>query len=140
MDALEPETFAGDGLLEIYQRLSAHLEQLGSDNVPPMMMCGLASLKLAMMMMVDAAHPGLVSAMYAGEEKLHAGDAMMQAAAVCTGATMLMHRRLVGIPGRPYSAQRAGKLILELDAIAQKLVKYGDAMMQEPEEGRAGNA
>ena len=140
MDGSKTQGFAGDGLLEIYQALSAEFERVGMDKVPGLMMCGLSALKLAMLMMAEASHPGETRALFVGQEKLHAGDAMVQAGAVCTGAAALMHHRLINIPGRHYTVQRAGKLMVELNAIAIKLTKHGYALSEEAEARRATNA
>ena len=137
MAAWDPKTFAGDGLMEIYQRLHEQFDEVGWDNVPPVMLHGLASLRLAMLMMLEGAHMDALQIVAAGQEKIDTGDMMEKGGEVCWGAAILIRRRLASIPGKN---QQARKLASELEAIAERLSDHGFAMMQGAEATVAGNA
>lgn len=141
MEPLNSASYPGDGLLEIYQRFMAMAEEHGPEKVGMPMMCAIAVLKVAMMALVEASQPSAARAFERGQEKLHAGDALVQVGAACTAAAMVLHAKLIAIQPNTLSVQRAGEMTVKLNKLASQMTQAGYRMTEAAErEGQAGNA
>jgi hypothetical protein len=144
MEPLDPIKYPAEGLIETYNRLMAMTEQLGPDKVGMPILCAIATVKVALMAFGDAQEPAMMRAFEKGQEKLHAGDALVQVGAACTAASMVLHARLVSIQPRTLSVQRAGEMATELNKLGGQLTKAGyrmsDAAEQQGQGSDAGDA
>lgn len=117
-----------EGLDAIYQRLLDHFGQMPDGEQKIHVATAISTLRLAMLMLVDAEHGEAVLAFERGEERLHAGAALVDAGAICTGVALVCHRRLSQVQPRALSVQRAGELLTKLADLGRKLAAAGGPM------------
>jgi hypothetical protein len=140
MGPLDPETYPAEGLIDTHNRLMAMVEKIGPDQVGMPIMCAIATVKVALLAFGDAQSPETMRAFERGQEKLAAGDAMVEVGAACTAAAMVLHARLVGIQPRTLSVQRAGEMATELNKLGGQITKAGYRMAEVAGHEGQGNA
>lgn len=141
MPRLDPTNYPAEGLAEAYERLMALVTEHGPDKMGMPFVCALATVKVALLAFAEAQDSAAMRAFERGQEKLHAGDALVQVGAACTAAAMVLNARLLAVQPRTLSVERAGKMTVELSRLGSSMTQAGYRMSEAAErESPVGHA